>query len=77
MPIHRFVDRDMVMRYHWGLGVGHVYSHHSGSGSYSSATTNTEQGGLKDNRGSNSVQVSAAGSASTTEGKSKNVGIIL
>ena len=22
-----FVDRDMVMRYHWGLGVGHVYSH--------------------------------------------------
>jgi hypothetical protein len=23
----RFVDRDMVMRYHWGLGVGHVYSH--------------------------------------------------
>ena len=77
MPIHRFVDRDMVMRYHWGLGVGHVYSHHSGSGSYGSATTNAEQGGLKDNRGSNSIQVSAAGSASTTEGKSKNVGIIL
>lgn len=24
---HRFVDRDMVMRYHWGLGVGHIYSH--------------------------------------------------
>lgn len=23
----RFVDRDMVMRFHWGLGVGHVYSH--------------------------------------------------
>lgn len=23
----RFLDRDMVMRYHWGLGVGHVYSH--------------------------------------------------
>ena len=22
-----FVDRDMVMCYHWGLGVGHVYSH--------------------------------------------------
>jgi hypothetical protein len=22
-----FVDRDMVMRYHWGLAVGHVYSH--------------------------------------------------
>jgi hypothetical protein len=24
---HRFVDRDMVMRYHWGLGVGHLYAH--------------------------------------------------
>lgn len=23
----RFVDRDMIMRYHWGLGVGHVYAH--------------------------------------------------
>ncbi|KAG2021050.1 hypothetical protein CC2G_006316 [Coprinopsis cinerea AmutBmut pab1-1] len=25
--VNRFVDRDMVMRFHWGLGVGHVYSH--------------------------------------------------
>ncbi|RDB18539.1 hypothetical protein Hypma_000288 [Hypsizygus marmoreus] len=24
--VNRFVDRDMIMRYHWGLGVGHVYS---------------------------------------------------
>lgn len=24
---HRFVDRDMLMRFHWGLGVGHTYSH--------------------------------------------------
>jgi hypothetical protein len=23
----RFVDPDMLMRYHWGLGIGHVYSH--------------------------------------------------
>lgn len=23
----RFVDRDMIMRYHWGLGIGHIYSH--------------------------------------------------
>ncbi|KAF7969636.1 hypothetical protein HWV62_26769 [Athelia sp. TMB] len=27
--LNRFVDRDMVMRFHWGLGVGHVYTHHS------------------------------------------------
>ena len=25
--ITRFVDCDMFMRYHWGLGVGHVYTH--------------------------------------------------
>ncbi|KAG1856158.1 hypothetical protein F4604DRAFT_1932022 [Suillus subluteus] len=24
----RFVDRDMLMRFHFGLSVGHVYSHH-------------------------------------------------
>ena len=23
----RFVDRDMIMRYYWGFGRGHVYSH--------------------------------------------------
>lgn len=22
-----FADRDMVMRYYWGLGIGHAYSH--------------------------------------------------
>ncbi|RDB22902.1 hypothetical protein Hypma_009822 [Hypsizygus marmoreus] len=25
--VNRFVDRDMMMRYYWGLGVGHVYAH--------------------------------------------------
>jgi hypothetical protein len=25
----RFVDRDMVMRYHWGLAIGHTYTHSS------------------------------------------------
>jgi hypothetical protein len=25
--ITRFLDRDMGMRYHWGLGVGHQYAH--------------------------------------------------
>ncbi|TFK16402.1 hypothetical protein FA15DRAFT_662187 [Coprinopsis marcescibilis] len=27
LNIIRFVDRDMFMRYSWGLGVGHIYSH--------------------------------------------------
>lgn len=26
MNILRFVDRDMLIRYHWGLGIGHKYS---------------------------------------------------
>ena len=25
----RFVDRDMLICYHWGLGVGHTYLHNS------------------------------------------------
>ncbi|KJA13356.1 hypothetical protein HYPSUDRAFT_115550, partial [Hypholoma sublateritium FD-334 SS-4] len=25
--VNRFADRDMTMRYHWGLGIGHMYSH--------------------------------------------------
>lgn len=25
--VSRFVDRDMLVRFHWGLGVGHTYSH--------------------------------------------------
>ncbi|KAI0309335.1 hypothetical protein OF83DRAFT_1072198, partial [Amylostereum chailletii] len=27
--VGRFVDRDMLMRHHWGAGVGHTYSHSS------------------------------------------------
>ena len=27
IPFSSFVDRDMLMRYHWGLGVGHTYAH--------------------------------------------------
>lgn len=27
MIVQRFVDCDMLLRYHWGLGVGHTYSH--------------------------------------------------
>ncbi|KIM65445.1 hypothetical protein SCLCIDRAFT_22648 [Scleroderma citrinum Foug A] len=25
--VNRFVDRDMLLRYHWGQGIGHAYSH--------------------------------------------------
>ena len=36
----RFVDRDMVVRYHWGLGIGHVYSH--GQGTANITTTSVQ-----------------------------------
>ena len=29
MLCNRFVDRDMLMRYHWSMGVGHTYCHES------------------------------------------------
>jgi hypothetical protein len=29
MEFDRFSDRDLLMRYHWGLGVGHLHSHQS------------------------------------------------
>ncbi|RDB25047.1 hypothetical protein Hypma_007810 [Hypsizygus marmoreus] len=38
--VNRFVDRDMVMRYYWGLGVGHVYSHGSQTHPIMGDTTN-------------------------------------
>ncbi|KIM57875.1 hypothetical protein SCLCIDRAFT_98436, partial [Scleroderma citrinum Foug A] len=25
--VNQFVDHNMLMRYHWGLGVGHAYAH--------------------------------------------------
>jgi hypothetical protein len=51
----RFVDRDMVMRYHWGLGVGHIYSHHSGSpteaGTGPHASNSTDRGNWGQSQG--------------------------
>jgi hypothetical protein len=40
-PPNRFVDRDMLMRYHWGLGVGHVYSH--GQRAFATSTTTSTE----------------------------------
>lgn len=44
----RYVDRDMLLRYHWGLGVGHTYSHVQVQGSSTNenqpcSSTETEQ----------------------------------
>ncbi|KAG2086765.1 uncharacterized protein F5147DRAFT_781540 [Suillus discolor] len=37
--VNRFVDRDMLMRFHYGLGVGHVYSHEEALGLPSKPTS--------------------------------------
>jgi hypothetical protein len=38
----RFVDRDMTMRYHWGLAVGHTYTHGEAASTVSPSNQSTE-----------------------------------
>jgi hypothetical protein len=45
----RFVDRDMVMRYHWGLGVGHVYGHHPRSSTEAGTSALGDEGESQNN----------------------------
>ena len=26
-PNHSFTERDILMRYHWGMGIGHLHAH--------------------------------------------------
>ncbi|KIK37340.1 hypothetical protein CY34DRAFT_15768 [Suillus luteus UH-Slu-Lm8-n1] len=40
--INRFVDRDMFMRYHWGLGVGHIYTRTNQENVDTAASVNEE-----------------------------------
>ncbi|KJA18172.1 hypothetical protein HYPSUDRAFT_205550 [Hypholoma sublateritium FD-334 SS-4] len=47
--VNRFADRDMVMRFHWGLGIGHTYSHgkarsHDGSTTPTSPSPSSDGG---------------------------------
>ena len=42
MPGYRFVDRDMVMRYYWGLAVGHVYTHSTDDSNLTQDTLNDD-----------------------------------
>ena len=42
----RFVDQDMGLRYHWGLGIGHTYSH---SVEYNDAGGHLSQPGIQSN----------------------------
>lgn len=39
--MYRFVDRDMLLRHHWGLGVGHIYSHVASSSDENHTFTET------------------------------------
>ncbi|KJA21682.1 hypothetical protein HYPSUDRAFT_111821, partial [Hypholoma sublateritium FD-334 SS-4] len=40
--VNRFADRDMMMRYHWGLGIGHTYSHGREVSSHQDSTPPSE-----------------------------------
>ena len=48
MTSYRFVDRDMLMRYHWGFGVGHLYAHTPVSQQGDKSGNNTNTSGDKD-----------------------------
>ena len=38
--VYRFADRDMLMRFHWGLAIGHAYTHDS---TWTETFTTTEE----------------------------------
>jgi hypothetical protein len=57
--MYRFVDRDMLMRYHVGLGVGHVYAHRSSTTESDQAVKDSSQ--EEDMETSNPESVEAEG----------------
>jgi len=74
-----FVDHDMLMRFHWGLGVGHVYTHQqlctnkamvwSNSQSYSSwndpdGTEPSDQTGMEEDAINSGMGTDGSGSES-------------
>ena len=62
---NRFVDRDMTMRYHWGLAVGHTYTHGQTASKMTNSdklTSTTHSVGL----GSDAMPI-ASGSAATPD----------
>lgn len=65
----RLVDRDMLMRYHWGSGVGHTYSHGSTiRGENSSGVGNSDDEGQDANtNGGRSTSTPHQGDGSSEE----------
>ena len=54
--IHRFSAPDLMMRYHWGLGVGHYHAHQPTSSLHHDITSQlitNEPGDTQDNQSSN------------------------
>jgi hypothetical protein len=54
--IHRFSAPDLMMRYHWGLGVGHYHAHQPTSSLHHDITSQPitdEPGDAQDNQSSN------------------------
>jgi hypothetical protein len=80
--IYSFVDRDMMMRYHFGLGVGHIYAHglvYSGSQPQNEIEPNTndnnEEYGLMDAAGE-AVEDDANRDTNIPEGEDSNEGCL-
>jgi hypothetical protein len=55
----RFVDSDMLLRYYWGLGVRHTYSHVPGSPSQSQSFAMRENSPLARSSSSSAIPVSS------------------
>ncbi|EDQ99293.1 uncharacterized protein LACBIDRAFT_335113 [Laccaria bicolor S238N-H82] len=53
--VNRFADCDMIMRYHWGIGIGHMYAHGhiSAAQTPSEPITNSAQVAPNQNNGEN------------------------
>lgn len=74
---NRLVDRDMVMRYHWGAGVGHIYTHHNQGPFDSSSQTRAQSQSpaseeLEDNSNANTQAPNASEDTLPASGSTQN-----
>ena len=54
----RFADRDLLMRFHWGLAVGHTYTHNS---TLAEAVTEEHSDEVLDTAGSTQADLPSVG----------------
>ena len=71
----RFADRDMVIRYHWGIGVGHTYSHRARHDTHAQSSPCSQDDAAEDQSldTPNAID-NTGGENSELEGESPSVG---